>query len=303
MTIVELLQASPGFLIGVCVVVGMLVGSFLNVVVYRMPIMMQRDWYQQCCEFLELGEKDRPPIAAEAEVEFATFNLAKPESHCPNCKHQIKPWENIPVISYLVLGGKCSQCKQKISLRYPSVEFVSGVLSGLVAFSFGATWLTLALLLLTWSLISLTLIDFDHQLLPDDITIPLMWLGLVVNTLNLGLGVSASDAVLGAIAGYLSLWSFYWLFKLVTGKEGMGYGDFKLLAALGAWMGWQSLLPIIILSSLVGAIFGVLMIAFKGRDKSAPMPFGPFLAGAGFIMLIWGPQLSSFYLNTFTNGL
>lgn len=303
MAIVELLQASPGFLIAVCVVLGMLVGSFLNVVVYRLPIMMQRDWYQQCCEFLELDEKSKPPIAADAKVEFDTFNLAKPESHCPFCKHQIQPWENIPVISYLFLGGKCSSCKEKISLRYPSVEFVSGVLSGMVASGFGATWLTLALLFLTWSLIALTLIDYDHQLLPDDITIPLLWLGLLVNTLNLGLGVSTTDAVIGAIAGYLSLWSFYWLFKLVTGKEGMGYGDFKLLAALGAWMGWQSLLPIIILSSLVGAVFGVTMIILKGRDKSAPMPFGPFLAGAGFIMLIWGPQLSEFYLSTMTNGL
>jgi len=300
MAIVELLQASPGFLIVMCVILGMLVGSFLNVVVYRLPIMMQRDWHQQCCEFLEL--KDKPEITAEARVNFDTFNLAKPESHCPNCKHQIKSWENIPVLSYLLLGGKCSQCKEKISLRYPLVEFVNGVLSGLVAYSFGATWLTLALMLFTWCLVTLTLIDYDHQLLPDDITIPLLWAGLLVNAVDLGFGVSLSDAVIGAIAGYLSLWTFYWLFKLLTGKEGMGYGDFKLLAAIGAWMGWQSLLPVIILSSLVGAVFGILMILIMGRDRSAPMPFGPFLAGAGFLMLVWGPQLSSMYLSAMSGA-
>ncbi|HSG20841.1 MAG TPA: A24 family peptidase, partial [Burkholderiaceae bacterium] len=176
------------------------------------------------------------------------------------------------------------------------VEFVNGLLSGLVGYTFGATWLTLAILLLTWSLVVLTLIDFDQQLLPDDITLPLLWLGLLVNTLDLGFGVSLRDAVIGAIAGYLVLWIFYWAFKLTTGKEGMGYGDFKLLAALGAWMGWQSLLPIIILSSMVGAVCGVVMILALGRDKSVPIPFGPYLAGAGFIMLIWGPQLTAFYL-------
>lgn len=258
--------------------------------------MLQRDWRSQCCEFLEI--KNESPDDNESSAKFETFNLAKPESHCPHCNHKIKPWENIPVISYLVLGGKCSSCKSKISLRYPSVEFVNGVLSGLVAYSFGATWLTLALLLFTWCLVVLTLIDYDHQLLPDDITIPLMWMGLLVNAIDLGFGVSLFDAVIGAIAGYLSLWSFYWLFKLLTGKEGMGYGDFKLLAALGAWMGWQNLLPIIILSSLVGAVYGILMIVVAGRDRTAPMPFGPYLAGAGFIMLVWGPQLNELYINT-----
>ncbi|MCG8413212.1 MAG: A24 family peptidase [Pseudomonadales bacterium] len=296
MAIVELLSLSPGFLITVCVVLGLLVGSFLNVVVYRLPIMLQRDWKSQCCEFLEINNET--PDANESSAKFETFNLAKPESHCPHCGHRIRPWENIPVISYLILGGKCSACKSKISLRYPSVEFVNGLLSGLVAYSFGATWLTLALLLLTWCLVVLTLIDFDHQLLPDDITIPLLWMGLLVNAIDLGFDVTLYDAVIGAIAGYLSLWGFYWLFKLLTGKEGMGYGDFKLLAALGAWMGWQSLLPIIILSSLVGAVYGILMIVVAGRDRAAPMPFGPYLAGAGFIMLIWGSQLNELYINT-----
>ncbi|MDA1371578.1 MAG: A24 family peptidase [Proteobacteria bacterium] len=296
MAIIDLLSASPAFLVTICVVLGLLVGSFLNVVVYRLPIMLQRDWKQQCCEYLEI--ENCVPDSNESSAKFATFNLRKPDSHCPNCNHKIKPWENIPVLSYLFLGGKCSNCKMSISLRYPSVELINGLLSGLVAYTFGASLLTLALLILAWSLVALTLIDFDHQLLPDDITIPLLWLGLLVNAVDLGFDVSLQDAVIGAIAGYLVLWSFYWLFKLATGKEGMGYGDFKLLAALGAWMGWQSLLPIIILSSLVGAILGLLMIVAMGRDKSVPMPFGPFLAGAGFIMLIWGPQVSTFYLNT-----
>jgi len=295
MAILDLLTASQSFLVVASLVLGLLVGSFLNVVVYRFPIMMQRDWKQQCLEFLEI--EDPSPNEVGAAAEHKTFNLQQPASHCPHCKHKIRAWENVPVLSYLALGGKCSSCKAKISLRYPSVEFVSGILSALVAFTFGATLLTLALLMFTWCLIALTLIDFDHQLLPDDITIPLLWLGLLVNALNLGFGVSLYDAVIGAIAGYLVLWLFYWVFKLATGKEGMGYGDFKLLAALGAWMGWQSLLPIIILSSLVGAVFGVLMIVAMGRDKSVPMPFGPYLAGAGFIMLIWGPQISSFYIN------
>jgi leader peptidase (prepilin peptidase)/N-methyltransferase len=277
----------------------MLIGSFLNVVVYRLPIMMQRDWKSQCCEYLEI--ENLMPDSNESSAKFRVFNLQKPDSHCPLCNHKIKAWENIPVLSYLALGGKCSSCKTKISLRYPSVEFITGMLSGLVGVTYGATWLTLALLLLTWSLITLTLIDIDHQLLPDDITIPLIWLGLLVNTLDFEFGVSLRDAVIGAIAGYLVLWVFYWVFKFVTGKDGMGYGDFKLLAALGAWMGWQNLLPIIILSSLAGAVFGILMIIIKKRDQSLPIPFGPYLAGAGFIMLIWGTQLTTYYINTFVS--
>jgi leader peptidase (prepilin peptidase)/N-methyltransferase len=277
----------------------MLIGSFLNVVVYRLPIMMQRDWKSQCCEYLEI--ENLMPDSNESSAKFRVFNLQKPDSHCPLCNHKIKAWENIPVLSYLALGGKCSSCKTKISLRYPSVEFITGMLSGLVGVTYGATWLTLALLLLTWSLITLTLIDIDHQLLPDDITIPLIWLGLLVNTLDFEFGVSLRDAVIGAIAGYLVLWVFYWVFKFVTGKDGMGYGDFKLLAALGAWMGWQNLLPIIILSSSAGAVFGILMIIIKKRDQSLPIPFGPYLAGAGFIMLIWGTQLTTYYINTFVS--
>lgn len=296
MAIIELLNSSQTIVIIICVVLGLLVGSFLNVVVYRLPVMLQRDWRAQCCDYLEI--ENTVPDANPSSAKFAVFNLQKPDSHCPHCNHKIRPWENIPVVSYVFLAGKCANCKNKISLRYPAVEFVTGILSGLVAASFGFTWLTLALLILTWSLIALTLIDFDHQLLPDNITLPLLWLGLLVNTLDLGFDVLLRDAVIGAMAGYLVLWAFYWIFKLATGKEGMGYGDFKLLGVLGAWMGWQSLLPIIILSSLVGAVFGLALIIFQGRDKSVPMPFGPYLAGAGFIMLIWGPQINALYYNS-----
>ena len=296
MTIVELLETSQAFLIIASLVLGLLVGSFLNVIIYRLPVILQRDWKRQCSEFLEIDNSLSEDKSHSLKHEV--FNLQQPASHCPHCYHKIKPWENVPLISYIALGGKCSNCKAKISLRYPSVEFINGVLSALVAFTFGATWLTLALLIFTWSLLVLTLIDFDHQLLPDDITIPLLWLGLLVNALDLGFGVSLDDAVIGAIAGYLVLWAFYWVFKLTTNKEGMGYGDFKLLAALGAWMGWQSLLPIIILSSVVGAVSGIIMIIALGRDKSVPMPFGPYLSGAGFIMLIWGPEISTLYINS-----
>ena len=296
MTIVELLETSQAFLIIASLVLGLLVGSFLNVIIYRMPVILQRDWKRQCSEFLEIDNSLSEDKSHSLKHEV--FNLQQPASHCPHCYHKIKPWENVPLISYIALGGKCSNCEAKISLRYPSVEFINGVLSALVAFTFGATWLTLALLIFTWSLLVLTLIDFDHQLLPDDITIPLLWLGLLVNALDLGFGVSLDDAVIGAIAGYLVLWAFYWVFKLTTNKEGMGYGDFKLLAALGAWMGWQSLLPIIILSSVVGAVSGIIMIIALGRDKSVPMPFGPYLSGAGFIMLIWGPEISTLYINS-----
>ena len=295
MAIIDLLSASPPILVSICVVLGLLIGSFLNVIVYRLPIVMERDWKQQCYDYLEI-ENAEPHTHLTSE-KFEVFNLLKPDSHCLGCNHEIRIWENIPILSFVLLGGKCSKCKMSISLRYPSVEVVTGILSGLVAYTFGATWLTLAVLILTWSLVVLTLIDFDHQLLPDVITLPLLWLGLLVNTLDLGFGVSLEEAVIGAIAGYSILWAFYWVFKLAAGKEGMGYGDFKLLSALGAWMGWKSLLLIIGLSSIVCAILGLIMILAKRSDKSMPIPFGPFLAGAGFIMLIWGPQISSFYSN------
>ena len=295
MAIIDPLSASPPILVSICVVLGLLIGSFLNVIVYRLPIVMERDWKQQCYDYLEI-ENAEPHTHLTSE-KFEVFNLWKPDSHCLECNHEIRVWENIPVLSFVLLGGKCSKCKMSISVRYPSVEVVTGILSGLVAYTFGATWLTLAVLILTWSLVVLTLIDFEHQLLPDVITLPLLWLGLLVNTLDFGFGVSLEEAVIGAIAGYSILWAIYWVFKLSTGKEGMGYGDFKLLSALGAWMGWKSLLLIIGLSSIVCAILGLIMILAKRSDKSMPIPFGPFLAGAGFIMLIWGPQISSFYSN------
>ncbi len=296
MTVLDLIANNSTVLIVLSIVLGLLVGSFLNVVIYRVPVMLQREWRQQCCEFLELDEKkfSKDDPTAKHKV----FNLVKPDSHCPQCNAPVRAWQNIPILSYVMLHGKCAGCQKPISMRYPVIELVTGLLSGLVAWQFGATWLTLAFLVLTWSLISLTMIDFDHQLLPDNITLPLLWLGLLVNTLLPETTVSAADAVLGAIIGYLSLWSLYWIFKLLTGKEGMGYGDFKLLGALGAWMGWQSLLLIVILSSLVGAVVGIALLLFRGRDRNIPIPFGPYLAGAGFIAMLWGDALTRLYVSS-----
>ena len=297
MAILQLLQQSPTTLTMICFVLGLLVGSFLNVVIYRLPLMLQRDWKQQCCEFLEI---ENPQPAEEKNPLLQTsLSLAQPASHCPQCHQSIRAWSNIPLISYALLMGKCASCKVRIPIRYPAIELATGLFSALVAVNFGATWLTLALLLFVWALIALTMIDFDHQLLPDDITLPLLWLGLAVNTQDLGTGVTTQESVLGAVVGYLSLWSFYWVFKMATGKDGMGYGDFKLLSALGAWMGWQALLPIIILSSVVGATIGIASILLMGRDRSAPMPFGPFLAGAGLIMMIWGNQIYPIFMTHF----
>lgn len=263
---------------------GLLIGSFLNVVIYRLPIMMQRDWREQAREILELP----------SEPQTTTFNLVLPNSSCPHCSHEIKPWENIPVISYLFLRGKCSSCKSPISLRYPLVELTCGLLSAFIAWHFGFTWQAGGMLLLTWGLLAMSLIDVDHQLLPDSLVLPLLWLGLIAN--SFGLFASLEDALWGAIAGYLSLWSVYWLFKLVTGKEGMGYGDFKLLAMLGAWGGWQVLPLTILLSSLVGAVLGTIMLRMRNAETSTPIPFGPYLAIAGWIALLWGEQITSSYL-------
>lgn len=270
---------------------GLIIGSFLNVVIYRLPVMMQREWTQQCYEFLEL-EADK-----KNAVTLPSFNLAQPASHCPICKHNISSLENIPVLSYLIQGGKCRHCKTSISARYPIIETLTGLSSALIAYQFGFTWLTLAVLFLCWSLIVLTMIDFDHQLLPDDITLPILWLGILIN--YFGFITTLESAVLGAIGGYLILWAVYWLFKLLTGKEGMGHGDFKLLAALGAWLGWQNLPQIILLSSLIGAIVGISLILLKGRDKNIPIPFGPYLAGAGFVSLLWSDELSQLYSAVF----
>jgi len=268
---------------------GLLVGSFLNVVIYRLPVMMEREWTSQCKALLDSDN------STETETDQPIFNLVTPNSHCPKCDAPIKAWQNIPVISYLSLGGKCNNCKTPISKRYPIIEFITGLLSCLVIWHFGFSWQGGAMLLLTWALIALTMIDFDHQLLPDSITLPFLWLGLIAN--SLGLFCTLPDALWGAVFGYLSLWSVYWLFKLVTGKEGMGHGDFKLLAVLGAWFGWQMLPLMILLSSLVGAIVGIFLLVLKNKGKSVPIPFGPYLAAAGFIAAIWGEQLTQAYLN------
>ena len=262
----------------------LMLGSFLNVVIYRLPLIMESRWRQGCYELLEMeGEKADTPMS-----------LAFPNSHCPACEAPIKPWQNVPVISYLVLRGKCASCATPIAKRYPILELVTGVMTMLLAFYFHTPVALLGVALFTWALIALTMIDVDHQLLPDDITLPLLWLGLLFNVF--GVFAPLTDAVIGAMAGYGILWSVYWLFKLVTGKEGMGYGDFKLLAALGAWMGWQDLPLVILLSSVVGAVLGIVLIFMRGRSKDTPMPFGPYLAMAGWIALLWGDAITDSYL-------
>lgn len=292
MDIFKVLELYPS--LGWCFagVLGLLVGSFLNVVIYRLPKMMEREWRNQAIEFL--GEDNVAAAAKPTNTE--PFNLVLPNSRCPHCGHEIKPWENIPVVSYLFLRGKCSKCKSDISIRYPIVEIVTSILSVGVVLAFGNNLSGLAALILTWCLIALTMIDVDTQLLPDSITLPLLWLGLIAN--YYGLFTDFSSSFWGAIVGYLSLWSVYWLFKLLTGKEGMGFGDFKLLGALCAWLGWQMLPQIILLSSLVGAVIGVVMIVIRGRDRNIPIPFGPYLAIAGWIAMVWGHDINQWYLGT-----
>ena len=284
MSLLDLLASSPLAFILCTLILGLLVGSFLNVVVYRLPKMMMRDWKAQAREVLELP----------AEPQTETFNLILPHSRCPHCAHKIRAWENLPVVSYLFLGGKCSSCKAPISKRYPLVELACGLLSAFVAWHFGFGWQAGAVLLLSWGLLSMSLIDADHQLLPDAIVLPLLWLGLIVNAF--GLFTSLTDALWGAVFGYLVLWCVFWLFKLITGKEGMGYGDFKLLAMLGAWGGWQILPLTILLSSIVGAVLGLILLRLRNVETSTPIPFGPYLAIAGWIALLWGDQITTSYL-------
>jgi leader peptidase (prepilin peptidase)/N-methyltransferase len=286
---IELLQTTPSAFILLAGVLGLLVGSFLNVVIYRLPVMMQREWRSQCAQLLEVSNGSTQP----------RVDLIAPRSRCPKCYHAITALENIPVISYLVLRGKCSACGMGISLRYPSVEILTGILSAIVAWHFGFGWMAGAALLLTWTLIVLSIIDIDHQLLPDNITLPFLWAGLALSLVTIDgnvLFANSHDAIIGALAGYLSLWSVYMLFKLLTGKEGMGHGDFKLLAMLGAWLGWQALPTIILMSSLVGAVLGISMILVRGRDRNLPIPFGPYLALAGWITLLWGKDITQAYL-------
>ncbi|MCB1921324.1 MAG: prepilin peptidase [Candidatus Competibacteraceae bacterium] len=285
MTIMDLLADSPGLFVLLAVLLGLVVGSFLNVVIHRLPLMMEREWRSQCAELLNqpAPESDQAPL-----------NLWRPRSRCPHCGHLIGALENIPLLSYALQRGRCAHCQAAISIQYPIVEAASGLLAGIVAWEFGFGWPAAAALIFTWTLLAASVIDFRHQLLPDDLTLPLLWLGLGIALF--GLFADLPSAVIGAMAGYLALWSVYQAFRLLTGKEGMGFGDFKLLAALGAWTGWQYLITIIILSSLVGALCGLALVLFRQRDRQIPMPFGPFLAAAGWIALLWGGPINSAYL-------
>lgn len=289
----ELFAESPGIFIAVVFAFALMIGSFLNVVIFRLPLMMQRDWREQC---EELAGEPAPTLPE------GRFNLVVPRSRCPSCGAPIKAWQNIPVLSYLLLGAQCANCRESISVRYPLVEILTAALAAICAWHFGFGWEALLAIGLTCALVAISLIDADHQLIPDSIVIPLLWVGLFMSLFHPLSGaqtlfIAPSDAIIGALAGYLSLWSVYQVFKLVTGKEGMGYGDFKLLAALGAWLGWQLLHVIILMSAVVGAIVGIAMVVFRGRDRRVPIPFGPYLAAAGWIAMLWGERLWNAYLD------
>lgn len=288
MNLVLSLQNSPSAFILLAALVGLIVGSFLNVVIHRLPIVLQRQWQQ------EVAQQTEPAVEDTGITE--TYNLIWPGSRCPHCGHNIRAWENIPVVSFLWLKGKCSTCAAPISWRYPLVELVTAMLTAAVAWHFGPRFATLAIIVLTWGLIALTFIDIDEQLLPDLITLPFLWLGLVLNSFDLLPYHGLASAVIGAAAGYLVLWLIFHLFKLLTGKDGMGYGDFKLLALFGAWFGWQALPLVILLSSIVGAVVGLSFILVAGRDRRLPIPFGPFLCAAGWIAALWGDQITTLYL-------
>ncbi|QCU76107.1 prepilin peptidase [Pseudoalteromonas distincta] len=291
-SIIEVMQSQLWFYLTTIGLISLCIGSFLNVVIYRLPLMMQREWQSECRLLLEdelTGNKSK-----QANIN-KPFNLVKPNSTCPKCKTAIKPWQNIPIISWLILKGKCASCSNPISVRYPAVELITALLSLIVAYSFGATEQALLYIFVTWILVALTFIDIDHMLLPDQLTLPLVWLALIASVM--GYTITPTDAIIGAACGYLSLWSVFWLFKLLTGKEGMGYGDFKLLAVFGALLGWQSLLTIILLSSVVGAIIGIALLSIQGKDKATPIPFGPYLAIAGWITMLWGNQIQGAYFN------
>ena len=291
---------NPAVFAGSVFVLGLVIGSFLNVVVYRLPIILEREWRAQAAEFSSSID-DTAAAATWVEGVAEPITLSTPRSACPACKAPIKAWQNIPVISWLLLRGRCASCNAEISRRYPLVELASGLLSAWVAWHFGFGAPAACALLITWSLIALTGIDIDHQLLPDGITLPLMWAGLLAAVVvgpiaGSPIPVSARDALIGAAAGYASLWLVFHIFRLITGKEGMGYGDFKLFAALGAWLGWKLLPLVILLSAATGAVIGILMIVLRGRDRAAPMPFGPYLAAAGWIAMMYGDVLVSSYL-------
>ena len=286
MSFISILQDTPSFFISFVTIIGLMVGSFLNVVIYRLPEMMKRNWLQQCAE-----------LRGEAVESLPTFNLITPRSACIHCGHKITALENIPVISYLALRGCCSQCHTHISLRYPAIEAITAFMSGFVAWHFGFSFITIVTLIFVWALIALAVIDLNTQLLPDDITLPLLWMGLLVN-MNNGF-TDIHSAIIGAVAGYLSLWLIHWVFKLITGKEGMGYGDFKLLSAVGAWLGWTMLPLVILFSSLVGAGVGIGLIIAVKLKKNIPIPFGPYLVGGALIALFWGEKLNHAYFGLF----
>lgn len=286
MPLSDFLASSALALVLSALVLGLIVGSFLNVLVWRLPKMLEREWREQANDVLGLPPESPGP----------TYNLLRPHSQCPHCAQPIRAWENIPIISYLLLRGRCAKCKTPISKRYPITELACGLLTAFVAWHFGFGWQAGLVLILSWGLLAMSLIDADHQLLPDVLVLPLLWLGLIVN--SFGLFVSLHDALWGAVAGYMSLWSVYWLFKLLTGKDGMGFGDFKLLAMLGAWGGWQILPLTILLSSLLGAVLGLIFLRVRNVQTSTPIPFGPYLAIAGWIALLWGGQITDSYLQS-----
>jgi leader peptidase (prepilin peptidase)/N-methyltransferase len=311
----HVLEASPVLLMAVVFLFGLIVGSFLNVVIYRLPKMLERQWHTQCAELAAAEAAHRAPARAAEQggggsahdPQERPFNLMTPRSACPHCQTPIAARHNVPVLGWLWLRGRCAQCRERISMRYPLVELLTGLLSALVAWKFGFSASLLCALLITWYLVAMAGIDVDHQLLPDVLTLPLMWGGLLASLWALPgvsqhLPVEPRAALIGAAAGYLSLWSVYQLFRIATGKEGMGYGDFKLLAALGAWLGWKMLLPIVLMSALVGALVGIALMAFRRHAAAQPIPFGPFLAAAGFITMLWGPEGVTAYLGLFSNA-
>ena len=301
---IALLASSPGFFVGACFVLGLVVGSFLNVVIHRVPIMMERQWREQCAEIAQPDHAATMPATPPAKERF---NLVVPRSACPACKAPITALQNVPIVSYLVLRGRCANCGARISARYPVVEALTGILSAAVAWKLGFAWPAAAGLVLTWFLVALAFIDIDHQLLPDSLTLPLLWLGLLLSLFAPAPGmapipVDMRSSIIGAIAGYLCLWTVYHLFRLLTAKEGMGYGDFKLLAALGAWLGWRMLLPTVLIAAAVGAVAGIALLAARGQNRSTPIAFGPFLAAAGWLMLMFGRELVTGYLGLFASG-
>ncbi len=297
MRLIDVFAASPLEFTAACAVLGLLIGSFLNVVIHRVPVMLQRQWRAECAALT-----DGADLPAASPIE--PFNLVVPRSACPACHAPITAWQNIPIISFVLLKGRCAACGAAISARYPLIETLTALMSAAVAWKFGFGFAALAGITLTCFLIALAFIDIDHQLLPDSLTLPLLWLGLIlsvagVHAPGVAIPVDLRSSVIGAIAGYLSLWSVYHLFRLATGKEGMGYGDFKLLAALGAWLGWQMLLPIVLSAAAVGAVVGILMLKIQGRDRATPVAFGPYLAASGWLMLMLGHEIVQRYMGFF----